>query len=116
MCRIVAGSAGEASAGMGARAAQVKTGNRGAVLRPSRYWTHKEKLFQPQVAVEDVAFGQTVGALEIERRQYLASENCARNVGSVLRNFPYHAIAEQSPFLVPCTFAQTIRYVLHEAS
>ena len=65
--------------------------------------------------MKNVAFGQAVGAFQIERRQYLASENRIGDVGRVLGNLLDHAVAEQFALLVPGAFAQMIGNVLHEA-
>src|SRR5579863_1763727 len=73
--RIVPGRSGHASAGMNSRSAEIKPCNRRAVLRPPRNRTHKEELLQAKVAVEDIAFGQPIGAFEIERRQHLPRDD-----------------------------------------
>src|SRR5580704_5173823 len=113
---VVSGGAGDTSAGMRAGAAQIQTMDWSSVLRPSGQGTHEEKLLQPQVAVENVAFGQAVRTLEIERREHLARKDHTGYVGRVFSNFPDYAVAEQFPFLVPGAFAQPIGNILHEAS
>ncbi len=67
-------------------------------MRPSCYRTHEEKLLQAEIAVENIAFGQSVSALEIERRQHLAGDDRARNVGRIFGDFLDHAIAQQFAF------------------
>ena len=42
------------------------------VARPPEQRARDEPLIERELAVEDVAAGQTVGALEIERRDHLA--------------------------------------------
>ena len=63
---VVPGRASDPTARMGARSAQIETGNGRPVLGPAGYRAHEEKLIQYQVTVEDIALGQAVGTLEIE--------------------------------------------------
>src|SRR5258706_14940168 len=60
------------------RAAQVEAAHGRAVLRPAGHRAHEEELVEGEVAVEDVALGQAVGALEIEGGQHLPGEDGAR--------------------------------------
>ena len=62
---VAAGGTRDTSAGMRSGAAKIEAIDRGAVLRPACDWPHKEKLLQAQIAVEDVALGQSVGALKV---------------------------------------------------
>jgi len=84
-------------------------------LRPPRHRTHKEELLQPQVAVKNVAFGQSIGSFQVERRQDLPRQDRARNIGRVLRNLLQYAISQKFALLVPVSFTQFVRHVLNEA-
>ena len=100
---------------MRSRTAQVEAGDGRAVARPPRHWAHEEELLEGQVAVEDVALGEPVGALEVERSQDLTSHHCPRHVGRVLGDLPQDEVAQTLALRIPVAFAQAIRHVLHEA-
>src|SRR3954468_24205675 len=72
-----AGSAHDAAAGMRGRAAHIKVLHRSAVLRPPRHWTQEEQLLERQLALEDVAFGQSKLAFQVKRRDDLPSADDA---------------------------------------
>ena len=98
-----------------AGAAEVEALDRRAVLRVARDRPHEEELLEVQVAVEDVALGQAVGALEVERRQDLPRDDGAGHVGRVFADLPDDPVAEQLPVLVPGPLLQAVGDVLDEA-
>src|SRR5579864_3107526 len=100
---------------MCSRSAEIKTVNRCSVLRPASYGTHEEKLLQAQIAMKDVAFSQTIGAFQVERREHLPGHDRRGNVGGILSDFPDHTIAQQFALVVPVSLAQMVRNILHEA-
>ncbi len=63
--------AGDAAARVRARAAQVESRDGRAVPGPTEDRAHREELIERRLAVEDVAAGQAVGRLEVERRDDL---------------------------------------------
>ena len=69
---IASGRAHDAAAGMRGRAAHVEAVDRRLVLRPAGHGPQEEELLERQLALEDVALGETPLALEVERRHDLA--------------------------------------------
>src|ERR1700760_1112253 len=63
---IVAGCAGDAAAGMAARAAMIETSYRRAVIGMAEHRPGREQLVQAQRAVEDVAPEQAELPLQVE--------------------------------------------------
>src|SRR5437764_13471051 len=61
----------QARARMRARTAKVKSRDGCAVACPAEKRAHGEHLVEPEFAVKDVAAGQSVGLLEVERRDRL---------------------------------------------
>src|SRR5450432_3453125 len=98
---------------MRARAAEIESADRRAILRPAGYRAHEEELLEVELTVKDVAFGEAVGALEIERGEDLAGDDGAGDVGRVFGDLFYHTMAEQLAILVPVAFTQTVGNVLH---
>src|SRR5690349_20708462 len=73
--RIVAWRAGDAAAGMRARAAMVEPGDGAAVVRVAQHRPRPVQLVKRQRAVEDVAADEPEGLLEVERAQRLAADD-----------------------------------------
>src|SRR5215510_1948553 len=69
--RVVAGRPAHAAPRMRAGAAEVEAAHGAAVAREAGDRPHEEELLQHEVAVEDVALGESIGALEVERGQHL---------------------------------------------
>src|SRR5215470_1428653 len=105
----------DSAARMRCRAAHVEPLNRRAVARPACYWSQEEKLFERKLALKDVAFAQAGGALDIERRQHLASENEVLQIRGILSDCVYYSVAKSFALLVPRAARQLVRGVLHEA-
>ena len=78
---------------MRSRAAQVEAVHRRAVACPAGQGPHEEELIQAQVTVEDIALGQAVDALEVERGQDLAGDHRGRDVRCVLADLSDHEVA-----------------------
>src|SRR5215471_18661746 len=112
---VVARRAGHASARMRAGSAEIEAADGRPVARPARHRAHEEELLEHQVAVEDVALGEAVGALEIERRQHLPGLDRARDVRRVTRDRPDDAVSELLAALVPASPREAVGDVLHEA-
>src|SRR5690242_18362041 len=92
---VSAWRASDSTTGMSSCAAEIKPVNRRPVLRPTRYRTHKKKLLQSQIAMEDIALRQTIGTFQIERREHLPCHDSIGNVRRVLGDLLYYPIAEQ---------------------
>src|SRR4051812_897653 len=101
--------------GMRSCPAKIKPIYRGSILRPSWYRAHEKELFQPQVAVKDVALGQPIGSFQIKGREYLPSQYGAGDVGSILSNLFYDTIAEQLAVFIPAALPEVIGNVLYKA-
>ncbi len=80
---VVARGAGDAAARVRARAAEIQALDRHAVVGVPRRGPQGVDLVRVQGAVEDVAAAQPELALEIERREHLAPDHRAREVGRV---------------------------------
>src|SRR5688572_2053272 len=76
--RIMAGGAGDSSARVSARSAQVQAFERHPVIRGADHRPGAEQLVEAHLAVENIAADQPEAALEIERRMDLASEHRLR--------------------------------------
>src|SRR5262249_44064360 len=72
---IVARRAGDAAAGMRARAAMVEAGDGAAVVRVAQHRPRPEQLVKRQCAMEDVAADEPERLLEVERAQRLAADD-----------------------------------------
>src|ERR1700746_4105115 len=84
---VMAWRSRHASPRMCSCAAQVQAVNRRAVLRPAGNRAKEKELFEIQVTVKDIAFGQAVGPLEVQWCDDLHRGDCVRNIGRELRNF-----------------------------
>src|SRR5947209_3512715 len=73
--RVRAGRAGDAAAGVRARAAEVEAAQGRAVLRPADEGAEGVELVERHLAVERVAAGESVLAFEVCRRDDLAAED-----------------------------------------
>ncbi len=76
--RVVGGGAGDAAAGVGARAAMVEALQRPAIIGVAQHRPRREQLIERQRAVKDVAAEQAELPLEVERRQHLAADHARR--------------------------------------
>src|SRR5436309_14148714 len=70
--RVRARCAGDAAAGVRARAAEVETANGRTVLCPTDDGAEGEELIERHLAVKGMSAREVVGAVEVERRDRLA--------------------------------------------
>src|SRR6185369_13043815 len=82
---------------------------------PSRRGSQKEELFERQLSLKNISFRQTKIAFKIEWSQNLSIANQLLDVGRVFSNRVHHRVAKLFAFLVPASFLQVVRGVLHEA-
>src|ERR687888_2512888 len=92
--RVRARGAGDAAAGVRARAAEVEAAKRRAVLRPADEGAEGVELVERHLAVERVAARQAVLAFEVEGRDDLAAENQFAQVRRVSRERPHDRVGE----------------------
>src|SRR6266496_6003454 len=81
--RVVARSSRDASARMGARAAQVKAAHRRTVIGVAEHRARREQLIEGERAVEDVPADEAEIALEIERREDFSREDARLEIRRV---------------------------------
>src|SRR4029077_3460582 len=98
---VVTWRSGNASAWMRPRAAQVESFDRCAILRPSWHRPHEKQLVQRKIAVKDITFRQSVGALQIKRRERMPCEDRARDIRGIFPNCAYDPVAQQFAMVVP---------------
>ena len=115
MGRVVAGRPGHAAARVGTRAAQVQAPDRGGVPGPARHRPHVEQLAGRDVAVEDVALGQPVVALQVQRGEHLPGQHRRGHTRRELRDPGQDPVAELVPPAVPGPLGQPVGHVLDEA-
>src|SRR6185369_5045024 len=113
--RIASGRTHDAAAGMRRRAAHVEVLDRRAILRPTRRGPQKEKLFERQLTLKNISFRQAKLTFEIEWRHHLSIANQFTDVRRVLGDRVDHRVAKLVALLVPGSFLQVVRRVLHEA-
>src|SRR5437879_11292735 len=70
--RVISWGAHDAAPRMRARTAEIEVANGGAIARPAGHRTEAEELVQAQFAVENVASGETILTLHVQRRDDLA--------------------------------------------
>ena len=89
---IRTGTARQPRAWMRPRATQIQVPNRRAVSRPIQQRAHCEKLIDCQLAMKNMAAGQSVDALQVGGRDYLATQYQIRKIGRILRQSIDHGI------------------------
>src|SRR5438132_233245 len=80
---IVARGTRDAPAWVCARAAQIQPTDRRCIARPTRYRPQREQLVETQVAMKNIAAGQAVFALQVERREGVYVLDRPANVGRI---------------------------------
>ena len=100
---------------MRARTAQIEPFDRGAILRPARHWPHREQRAGVQIAVEDIAFGQAVDPLQIERGEHHPAEDQVAQVGHVAADLVDDRFRKRLAPLVPGALAQLVGHILDKA-
>src|SRR5262249_2410150 len=98
---------------MRAGAAQIEILDRRRGAGPREERTADEQLIERQLAVEDVAAGEAVVALEVERRDHLARDDRRGEAGGEPLDRPRRGRAEAVALGVPRRAAQMVRRVLH---
>src|SRR5262245_31993597 len=78
-------SARDAAAGMRACTTEVETSNRRSVLRPSEKRPEGKELIEGMFQMKDVAAGQTICLLEVERSQNLTVHSDIVDVRRIYR-------------------------------
>src|SRR3954468_17211031 len=68
---VLAGAAGDAAPRIGSGSAQEQSGHGRAISRPSKHRTHREERIERRFSVVNVSASQSIGPLEIDRRQDL---------------------------------------------
>src|SRR5689334_14349192 len=97
---------------MSCRTTHIEVANRRAVLRPPRNWTEEEKLFERQLALKDISFGQSKASFDIQRRQHLTMQDDVAKIRCIFRQSIDNRIAESFPLFIPAAFFQMIGRVL----
>src|ERR1700722_10219257 len=100
---------------MGGRAAHVEFFDGRAVTRPAGRGTQEEKLLERKFALKNISFGESGGALDVERGDELFADDQAFEIGRVLRNGVDDGVAEGFALLVPGSAREFVWRVLHEA-
>jgi hypothetical protein len=80
--RVVAGSAGDAAAGVGAAAAVIKALQGPTIIGMAEHRTRREQLVQRQRAMEDIAAEQAELALQVEGERICRPNTLAANPGA----------------------------------
>ena len=91
----------DAASGMSGRAAHPQVLDRRLVLRPARHRTQEEQLLQRQLALEDIAFGQSPLAFQIKRRYDLPPDDDVLQIRRIFRDGVDDVVAEGFALLVP---------------
>jgi len=90
-----------AAAGMRGGTAHIEIVDRGAVVGPAGDGAEKEKLFQGEFALKDVALREAEFAFEVERGEDLAADDNFFYVGGVLGDGVDYGITEGFFVIVP---------------
>src|SRR5699024_8149796 len=79
------------------RADEIEPAYGRAILRPARHRAVEEKLIEGQLALKDVAFGQTDLALDITGRAHLGMQHAPPEAGADALDLVEDGIAERIP-------------------
>src|SRR5258706_1005927 len=99
--RVGARRAGDAAAGMRARATEIKPAYRRAVVGVAEHRPRREELVERERAVEDVPADQAEVALEVERREDFAGEYASLEVRRVTVHRVHHRVGCSVFHVVP---------------
>src|SRR5262249_48478540 len=94
-------SAVEARPWMRSRSAQIQARHRWAVARPPEKGTRHEELIERELAVKNMSTGQSIRALEVERRDHLPGDDGGFESWCVRGNRPRHAIGQPIALCIP---------------
>src|SRR5439155_10087734 len=100
-CGVLTGAARETMARVRPRAAEIQVAERCPILRPSERRPHREQLIQRELAVKDVAAGQSVCRLEIRGRDDLSMLDERSQAGSVLLDRAEDAVRQPAALVFP---------------
>ena len=100
-CGVSAWRPHDAATGVGRRAAEIEPLDWRAIVRPAWRRSQEKQLFERELSLKDVAFGEPELALEVERRQHLPVEDAVPDVRREPRNRVDDRIAERVPLDVP---------------
>ena len=87
-------------------AAHIEVVDRRAIPCPAWRGSQEEQLLQRQLALKDVAFGQTPLTLEVERRDDLTVADDVPDVRRVFRQRVDDSVAERLALIVPRALLQ----------
>src|SRR5262245_27142424 len=110
---VCAGPAVQSGPGVRAGSAEEQMTNRRRVPSPTQQRPRHEELIDRELAVENVAAGQSVPAFEIPRRDHLPRDDGRREVRRVAGDRPRGGIAKAVPRGVPRLVPQVVGRVLH---
>src|SRR4051812_8924569 len=103
----------ETGAGMRSRSAEEQPIDRRAVAGPAEQRARDEPLIERELAMEDVPAGQTVGALEVERRVHGPLDDRRLEAGRVLGDGAGGRGSHPITFRVQSRAAKMVGRVLH---
>ena len=75
--------AADSPSAVGTTATQIEVIDRRPVIRPTRNRAHEQKLIQHELTMINVAFGETVGLLEVKRGDGFTIYDCRFQMGEV---------------------------------
>jgi len=110
-----AGSTHDAAAGMRGGTTHIKVVDGRAVISPAGDGTEEKELLEGELTLENIALRETELALEVERRENLATGDNFFDVGSVLGDGVDDDVAEGLALIVPRAFGEFVGRVLNEA-
>src|SRR5258705_7389729 len=90
-CSVATGGAHDATARMSRGAANIETANRRAVLRIARHRAVEQQLIERQLALENVALGQSDLGFELAWRAYLHMDDAVAEARRIVRYLRDHA-------------------------
>src|ERR1700733_6257004 len=110
---VCARGASNPVARMGARAAQIQPLERCPITSPPELRTHGENLIKRKLAVERMTAGESVGCVEVFRRQYLPRKNFSRKIRGVSSHGFYDRVGKRFALLIPIPLLEAVRGELH---
>ncbi len=110
---IRTGCARDSSTRMCTRATKIQAMNRSSVLSPAEERPKSKELIERMFPMKDVAAGQAVSPLQIERRQHLASGNGIADLRRVVGKRFDNGVAQLMTARTPIAAFQLIRRVLN---
>src|SRR5207249_5876830 len=112
--RIIAWGAHDATPRMRPRTTEIEVANGGAIARPAGHRAEAEELVQAQLTMENVAAGETILPLHVQRRDNLAMHDSRADIRGIGHQRVEAVIGEALLEVVPRALAQGIRGILHK--